>query len=993
MGSHANITYYCANPIVGSGHTFSSSATSLVAAAFSGAASSTPLELAGANGVSFAASVKPGAIVPGETNMLVVTGYSSSDGTNAAGIDASFTIIDQELGGATNGGGLAYKVVATPASQDPTWNGGAAINFNGATIASFKAGGAAGGDDRTGSGAITEADDVTVGVGDWTATRPRVHPGSVRGNHCLTFAVGDVRGGVQTGDLVYFYCSTSATTAPITLPSGWVNVAGAGRPSTSPTRTPAAPSTTSSPPARTARRRSRRRTCSTALPPATSSPLSSAASTLTTPIDNFGTAADSGNTVTPHVLPGITGTGSALSADSLVVRAVSKDSTGTYTTPAGSTMRQTSNSTSGTWLGTRDAYTTANTDVTATNITPSAGDEYCSISVAFAKSVTITPITGTGALTEADDATAGAGTFVTNDRTGSGAVTEADDVVAGTGDWTAPVGAAIIGWDGEGTLTDEAHTDWANEGFLSSSGLTYTASSGDVVTEVHAFGDGTGTCEVAVYTVVGGVPATRVSSAVPISVGAGAQWWSQSCSIALTNGVEYTIGVDYWVDADWNMRASNVGGSQMSVGNTNASPPATWTDTGPTTFLTSFYATVTAGAGDDRTGTAAITEADDLVAGTGVILSNDRTGSGAITEADDTVTGTGSIFAGRYPASVSGRKLLDQHGQPYLAYTFSSWRMASRLSNANITVALEDAVENHFNGVTVWMGGVEDRGGFGQARYTNLAGQNFWANPSTPWDGNLGPAWASVDHLMSEAARLGLVVHFSFCGGNGSAGCGPDWVSRTLTQMYNTGVALATRYAAYPNLIWHIMFDDGPTPTSPQGAKIDELFRGINDTETAGRRPVRWLEPNNPGTGYWSTDLQDWYDPTGATTYFGCTINTWYSYFSNSVEIAETGWAETPGPVGDCEPPYVGAPHYSGNSQQQLRERNYATFIEGGCIINWGHEDWWPFGADGLYSGGETWDTVVTDDETRQAGYAWQFIDEHLRSTALRASQHIRDFR
>jgi hypothetical protein len=103
------------------------------------------------------------------------------------------------------------------------------------------------------------------------------------------------------------------------------------------------------------------------------------------PIDGFNTAQDSGNTVTPHVLAGITGSGVLLDG-SLVVSSVAKDATGAYSSvPGGWTQLRADNTNNGRWLGVRDTYTTVNTNVNATNITPSAGDEYCSITLAFAK--------------------------------------------------------------------------------------------------------------------------------------------------------------------------------------------------------------------------------------------------------------------------------------------------------------------------------------------------------------------------------------------------------------------------------------------------------------------------------------------------------------------------------------------------------------------------------------------------------------------------------
>ena len=88
--------------------------------------------------------------------------------------------------------------------------------------------------------------------------------------------------------------------------------------------------------------------------------------------------------LTPHVLPGLTGGNQPTTTDCLVVGCVVKDATGTYTDPAGWTLAVSNNTNQGKWLGTRNTGTTAATDVTATNITPSASDEYISFTVALA---------------------------------------------------------------------------------------------------------------------------------------------------------------------------------------------------------------------------------------------------------------------------------------------------------------------------------------------------------------------------------------------------------------------------------------------------------------------------------------------------------------------------------------------------------------------------------------------------------------------------------
>jgi len=57
----------------------------------------------------------------------------------------------------------------------------------------------------------------------------------------------------------------------------------------------------------------------------------------------------------------------------------------------------------------------------------------------------------------------------------------------------------------------------------------------------------------------------------------------------------------------------------------------------------------------------------------------------------------------------------------------------------------------------------------------------------------------------------------------------------------------------------------------------------------------------------------------------------------------------------------VNAPHYKDQQFQELRERNYATFIRGGTGINFGHEKWWPHGVTGLFDGGPGWLNILSE--------------------------------
>ena len=326
----------------------------------------------------------------------------------------------------------------------------------------------------------------------------------------------------------------------------------------------------------------------------------------------------------------------------------------------------------------------------------------------------------------------------------------------------------------------------------------------------------------------------------------------------------------------------------------------------------------------------------------------------------------------RWPTSIANRKVLDQYGDVYLIRTFSSWGMASNLSDAEITSALEGVAGNGFDGVTVWFGGGAYYGEDWSPTYQHKAtSEAFWNG--TPWASGLGPAWASLDHLVAEAKRLGIFVWMSLNSGLGVPRA--EFEAVTNTDMYNAGAAVATRYLAAPNVGWHVMIDDPSVTTGGTvGQRIDAFFHGVNDTEGASTRPVRWLEVGGGN----STNEQGWL----GTTNFNATINSWYEFWINSTEIAEAGYAEVPTvPVGDCEPPYDGAPHYGNygaDADQELRERSYATFLEGGSLINYGHEDWWRFGLSGLYSEGLTWQQVQGHSHTVQQSYAWKLLDEFV---------------
>jgi hypothetical protein len=227
----------------------------------------------------------------------------------------------------------------------------------------------------------------------------------------------------------------------------------------------------------------------------------------------------------------------------------------------------------------------------------------------------------------------------------------------------------------------------------------------------------------------------------------------------------------------------------------------------------------------------------------------------------------------------------------------------------------------------------------------------------------------------SEATRLELTVVFSLFMSWGNTGTVLDLAKTGTTDAYDFGELEATRYAGYPNIVWHVMGDFGWSFNQGPGRGLDAIFHGIKDAEGPAHRLII-AEPANG-----STSFNQFISEEGARGYrwFTQSADTVYDYGSNSVEqfdkvFNRAGAAKYP--VVDIEPSYVNAPHFKDQQKQELRERNYTTFIRGGAGINFGHEKWWPFGVTGLFgNGGPNWLNIITEPPQLCARYAWTLLD------------------
>lgn len=129
-GARKGQLFYCVNPTVGSGHTFTLTAgfPSICVAAFSGSAAS-PVDGDVAN-----PNQNPGSVTPSEDNELLVSALCHSDGTGNA--FSGFTVTDDNAdSGLSVGSTMTYQIQTTATTVNQSWSPGSNAR---ASLASFK---------------------------------------------------------------------------------------------------------------------------------------------------------------------------------------------------------------------------------------------------------------------------------------------------------------------------------------------------------------------------------------------------------------------------------------------------------------------------------------------------------------------------------------------------------------------------------------------------------------------------------------------------------------------------------------------------------------------------------------------------------------------------------------------------------------------------------------------------------------------------------------
>lgn len=133
--------FYCYNPTVGTGHTFTGVSTSqdcIAVQAWAGAASSPFDQQNGSQGAGSGTSIQPGSITPTAANELIVAGVDAINSSTSPTVNSGMTITDSSAVSPGFAFGMAYLVQTSASAINPTWSYSSAGFDQTTNIASFK---------------------------------------------------------------------------------------------------------------------------------------------------------------------------------------------------------------------------------------------------------------------------------------------------------------------------------------------------------------------------------------------------------------------------------------------------------------------------------------------------------------------------------------------------------------------------------------------------------------------------------------------------------------------------------------------------------------------------------------------------------------------------------------------------------------------------------------------------------------------------------------
>jgi len=134
--------FYAVNPTVGTGHTFTGSASgsfhSISAVAYNDVVTTSPKDQDAGAGSASGTTQQPGSVTPLSDGQVLVTALLSIAPSGVATIDSSFTVFEHVNSAGNFCVALADKIQTTAGAENPTWTSNVSADRIAAEIASFK---------------------------------------------------------------------------------------------------------------------------------------------------------------------------------------------------------------------------------------------------------------------------------------------------------------------------------------------------------------------------------------------------------------------------------------------------------------------------------------------------------------------------------------------------------------------------------------------------------------------------------------------------------------------------------------------------------------------------------------------------------------------------------------------------------------------------------------------------------------------------------------
>ncbi len=287
----------------------------------------------------------------------------------------------------------------------------------------------------------------------------------------------------------------------------------------------------------------------------------------------------------------------------------------------------------------------------------------------------------------------------------------------------------------------------------------------------------------------------------------------------------------------------------------------------------------------------------------------------------------------------------------------SAWSLIAQLSQPDAVTYLEDRKNRGFNAVLVNL--IEHS--FASNAPSNFYNDRPFLTPgdySTPNEAY----FAHVAYVIGEAASRGILVLLapSYIGaGLGREGWYAEMVANGATKLREYGRYVATRLAAYPNILWVQCGDENP----PDRTLVTAIASGIRDVNPAAVQTSHCRYQTAART-FWPSE--PWLN-----------IDTVYER-DLIYSACQTESLRTPAmPVFHIEALYENENYGSGlPTEQVLRRQAYFALLAGAFGHVFGNNPIWHFDGPGLFAAPYQWKAALSDRGSLSMTYARNVLQQ-----------------